>query len=200
MRPQSSGDTPQPPCRSPRYHHPGRLTAPSFRTTLAALKSRLTRSRAGRRTRRGCLTHQGVGARSGPTTSVRSVVQNVNQNSRSTSEFEAPRVTTPVPGLRPERVAPSGQLNDPPRREMAAQHLPLLAHVRVLTPYGPDLGRGICAPALGAGGLTIPRTPICVSPGALRSGRDEVSAFLPRLRRLRDACATVRFPVPPLYT
>ena len=93
MRPQSSGDTPQPPCRSPRYHHPGRLTAPSFRTTLAALKSRLARSRAGRRTRRGCLTHQGVGARSGPTTSVRSVEQNVNQNSRSTSEFEAQRVT-----------------------------------------------------------------------------------------------------------
>ena len=78
--------------------------------TLAALKSRLARSRAGRRTRRGCLTHQGVGARSGPTTSVRSVEQNVNQNSRSTSEFHTPRNATPVPGLRPERVAPSGQL------------------------------------------------------------------------------------------
>src|SRR5664279_4513562 len=86
------------------------------------------------------------------------------------------QAATPVPGLRPERVAPSGQLNDRPRREMAAQHLPLLAHVRVLTPYGPDLGRGICAPALGAGGLTMPRTPICVGPGALWSGRDEVSA------------------------
>ena len=94
------------------------------------------------------------------------------------SKITAPPIqpSTPGPGLRPERVAPSGQLNDPPRREMAAQHLPLLAHVRVLTPYGPDLGRGICAPALGAGGLTIPRTPICVSPGALWSGRDEVSA------------------------
>src|SRR5664279_3526941 len=64
---------------------------PSFWTTLAALKSRLTRSRAGRPTRRGCLTHQGVGARCGPTTSVRLVERNVNENSRSTSELEAQR-------------------------------------------------------------------------------------------------------------
>ena len=38
---------------------------PSFWTTLTALKSRLTRSRAGRPARRACLTHQGFGARCG---------------------------------------------------------------------------------------------------------------------------------------
>src|SRR5450755_1813859 len=48
------------------------------------------------------------GARCGPVRSLLSKQPNVNKNSRSTSEFATPRNATPVPGLRPEPVAPFG--------------------------------------------------------------------------------------------